>query len=320
MKLTVSDFHCDALSKLQLDPKLDFASSRKLDVNLRRMKQGGLKLQCFAIFLSEKLGAPRFSHILEQIELFYHHIVRLGVSPIGFVEDLEELKQSQGIGGLLSLEGADGLEGNLDHVRKCFERGVRVLGLTWNYANWAADGILEPRNGGLTSAGRSLVKLCHELGMILDVSHLSVKGFWELLELAEVAKRPFIASHSNAFSVCDHVRNLRDDQIEAIIRINGRIGLTFVPWFVKKTRHPSSEDLLPHIEHICALGGAGHIMFGSDFDGIELYLKHLRHAGDYAKFQEMLLKHYPEELVRGWLSGHADAFLRDWLPLREKAL
>lgn len=320
MRLTVSDFHCDALSKLQMNPKLNFASSRKLDVNLQRMKQGGVRLQCFAIYLSEKLGTPRYGYVQEQIDLFYHHIASLGVRPIGFVEDLEELEQSQGIGGLLSIEGADGLEGNLDHVRECYERGVRILGLTWNYANWAADGILEPRNGGLTPAGRDLVKLCHELGMILDVSHLSVRGFWELQELAAASRRPFIASHSNAFRVCDHVRNLRDDQIEALISLGGRIGLTFVPWFVKKGRNPSSEDLLPHIEHVCALGGADHIMFGSDFDGIESHLRNLRHAGDYAKFQEMLLKHYPEGLVRGWLSGHAAAFLRDWLPFRKKAL
>lgn len=77
---------------------------------------------------------------------------------------------------------------------------------------------------------------------------------------------------------------------------------------------------MPHLDRICSLGGAGTIMFGSDFDGIESHLSDLRHAGHYAQWQETLLKYYPEELVRGWLYGHAAAFLRAWLPKGEKAL
>ncbi|MEG6587874.1 dipeptidase [Paenibacillus barengoltzii] len=317
MNLPIIDFHCDALSKLQLDPKLDFAHDRRLDVNLRRLEEGGVKLQTFAIFLSSELGPAKMEHILEQIDLFRERVLPLGVLPVQTAEDLNTLEQGGGIGGLLSLEGADGLEGNLQYVRVCYEKGVRLLGLTWNYANWAADGVMEPRNGGFTPAGLELVKLCHELGIILDVSHLSVKGFWELQELAEAAGKPFIASHSNAYQICPHPRNLRDDQIQAIIKLGGRIGVTFVPWFVKEGKHATSKDLLPHIERICSLGGAKHLMFGSDFDGIDTHLTDFRHTGQYANWQETLLKYYPEELVRGWLYDNAAAFLRAWLPFHK---
>ncbi|MEF2965131.1 membrane dipeptidase [Paenibacillus sp. M1] len=310
----IVDFHCDALGKMQLDPKLDFIRDERLDVNFERMAEGGVGLQCFAVFLSERLGEPQFEHILGQIDLFCEKVVGAGVAAITSVEELDRAEAAGQPGGLLSIEGADGLEGSLHYLRLGYERGVRFLGLTWNFANWAADGILEPRGGGFTPEGVELVKTCHELGIMLDVSHLSIKGFWELAAMAEKAKIPFIASHSNAYSICSHTRNLRDDQIAAIIALGGRIGITFVPWFVKSASEVKAEDILPHIDHICSLGGEGNIIFGSDFDGIETHIGDLRHAGQYAQWGEMLLKYYPERLVKGWLSGNALSFLRMWLP------
>lgn len=312
--LKIVDFHCDALSKLLMDPTLDFTSDDRLDVNLERMLLGGVGLQCFAIYLSERLGKPQFGFIMDQLDLFRHKILPSGVAAITSVKELEQAEIAGRPGALLSIEGADGLEGNLHYLQVCYDRGVRCLGLTWNYANWAADGILEPRGGGFTSQGVELVNACHKLGIILDVSHLSVKGFWELTEMANESGIPFIASHSNAYTVCPHERNLRDDQIQAIITLGGRIGLTFVPWFVKQASEVHAEDLLPHIDHICSLGGEHTLMFGSDFDGIETHMEDLRHTGHYADLENLLLRHYSEELVQGWLSANAKAFLRTWLP------
>lgn len=314
MRYKVADFHCDALCKMQLDSDLMFDKEDHLDVTLPRMRQGGVILQTFAIFVSQQLGKPNIGHILDQIDIFLHKLVSTGVFPITTVEDLAHALTCGKPGGLLSIEGADGLEGNLYHLRTCFERGVRFLGITWNYENWAADGILEPRNGGLTPAGRDLVKLCYELGITLDVSHLSHKGFWEMVEMASEAHQPFIASHSNAYSICANARNLHDRQIQAIIDLDGMIGLTFVPWFVKDTEFVSCNDLLPHIERICELGGQKHMMFGSDFDGIESHITDLKHAGHYDRWANTLLLHYPEDLVTGWLSGNAIRFLRNCLP------
>lgn len=312
--MKVVDFHCDALSKIQLHPNMDFNTDDRLDVTAERMRQGSVALQCFAIFLSKQLGSPNIGHILDQIDIYNTRVVAAGLKPVRFAEDLAQWEKSGGAGSLLALEGADGLEGSLHYLKVCFDLGVRLLGITWNHANWAADGILEPRNGGFTSKGVQLVHLSHELGMILDVSHLSQQGFWELTELSEAARRPFIASHSNAYAICDHVRNLHDEQIQAIIRMNGRIGVTFVPWFVHKGDAASSKHLLPHIEHICALGGESNIIFGSDFDGIEEHLSDLDHCGRYSEWAEMLVKHYPERLVRGWLYENGVGFLREWLP------
>ncbi|MEJ9221056.1 dipeptidase [Paenibacillus glucanolyticus] len=315
------DFHCDALSKMWEDPKASFVDDRHLDVTLQRMEEGDLALQVFAVFLSEKYGRPSFERVLAQIDTYRSRIVKPGhLKPLLWQEQVQEIRESyHSRFGVLSLEGVDGLEGNLHYVKLCYDLGVRFMGITWNYANWAADGALEQRNGGFTERGRQLVELCNSTGIILDVSHLSQAGFWELTELTQ---RPILASHSNAYSVCKHPRNLSDEQIRALIALDGMIGITFVPWFIRSDAdRVKPEDILPHIEKICELGGEKHMMFGSDFDGIDQWIAGLEHPGKYPDFQELLLKHYPESMVKGWMSDYALRFLEQnlpWAPSKEK--
>ncbi|OKP83858.1 dipeptidase [Paenibacillus sp. P32E] len=311
-KLKVADFHCDVLSKLQASPDIDFTKDSRLDVTLERLLAGGVELQIFAIFLSAQREKVSFERILGQIESFRAQVATPGgLQWLRWKEETTEMADGPTGWGMLSLEGVDGLEGNLFYAQLCFELGVRFMGLTWNYANWAADGVLEPRNGGFTEQGRRLIEWCNRSGMLLDVSHLAPAGFWEL---AERNTRPFIASHSNAAAICGHPRNLSDEQIRALVAMDGRIGLTFVPWFVRDGGGAKAEDVLRHIEHVCSLGGSRQIMFGSDFDGIDAWVEGLEHPGKYAEFAELLLAHYPEEDVRGWLHGNALTFLATNLP------
>lgn len=311
--MRVVDFHCDALSKMWQNPQASFVDAPDMDVTLKRMEEGSLDLQVFAVFLSEQFGKPSMERILAQIEVFRDRIHRDGhLAWLLWKEQVHEIRQGGKRWGMLSLEGADGLEGQLFYVDVLYKLGVRFLGVTWNYANWAADGAMEKRNGGLTRRGRELVKRCNEIGMLLDVSHLSRASFWELTELTHA---PIIASHSNADSVCPHPRNLADDQIRAVIALNGLVGVTFVPWFIKNgTGLVKMEDVLPHIEKICELGGEAHLMFGSDFDGIDEWVRGLEHPGAYPDLAELLLKHYSASQVEGWMSGNALRFLEANLP------
>ncbi|MCL6603011.1 MAG: dipeptidase [Paenibacillus sp.] len=310
----VVDFHCDALSKMQEMPDIVFEDDLRLDVTAKRMAEGRVALQCFAIYLSAKRGRPRFEDVLGQIDCYRRSVIGVGgLQWLRWKEETEKIGKDALRWGMLSLEGLDGLEGNLFYAQLCFELGVRMMGVTWNYANWAADGVLEPRNGGFTDKGRKFVEWCNESGMLLDVSHLSPAGFWELVELSQ---RPFIASHSNAAAVCNHPRNLSDEQLTALIEMDGRVGLTFVPWFVREGGEVTSEGLLQHIDHICGLGGEKQIMFGSDFDGIDSWVKGLEHSGKYSDFAELLLRYYPEESVKSWLFDNALGFLGSHLPAK----
>ncbi|MFM9277240.1 dipeptidase [Paenibacillus jiagnxiensis] len=310
----VADFHCDVLSKMMLNSALDF-NHPELDVTHKRLQAGGVKLQTFAIYIPAGAGNPGIDHVARQIQIFREKIAgpEGELKALLWREEAEQIAQSdrRDIWGLLSLEGVDGLEGNPFYADLCFALGVRFIGLTWNFANWAADGVMERRNAALTNKGRELVQRCNELGLLLDVSHLSEKGFWEVMEQSA---RPPIASHSNAAAVFPHPRNLNDEQIKALIIRNGRIGLTFVPMFLQEKGSPPMNRLLNHLEHICALGGAQHIMFGSDFDGIKEHVIGLEHPGCYPALTELLLKHFPEELVKRWLCGSAVSYLQENLP------
>ena len=141
------------------------------------------------------------------------------------------------------------------------------------------------------------------MGILLDASHLSARAFWDL---AETSDRPFAATHSNAAAICGHPRNLDDEQLRELIRRDGRIGVTFVPWFVQDGGNA---------EHICALGGERQLVFGSDFDGIDRWVAGMEHAGCYAQLADALSKRYDDELVRRMLAGNWYEYLYRYLPL-----
>src|SRR5690606_20624849 len=122
---------------------------------------------------------------------------------------------------------------------------------TWNHGNLAADGVEEERGGGLTQLGKEIVKLNNQYQVLTDVSHLSERGFWDVMELADYP----IASHSNARSLCGHPRNLTDQQAEALFQRGGMIHVVYNPPFIKEAGQTTIDDLIKHIDHFCALGG-----------------------------------------------------------------
>lgn len=321
--MDIIDGHCDVLYKLYEHPELDFFAApgsrreggraeSRLDVTYAGLSEAGVKVQCFAIYLPERITQPHFDHYLEYIDLFRR---RIAADPrmraIRTRGDLEAVMQGGQIGALLTLEGADALQANPLYTRTLYALGVRLIGTTWNYGNWAADGVLEPRQGGFTRRGKAFIKECGELGITLDVSHLSERAFWDL---ADTATGPFVATHSNAYSVCAHPRNLTDDQLRELIRRDGRIGITFVPWFVKAGGAANIDDVLRHIDHVCALGGERQLTFGSDFDGIDKWVAGLGTARDYVTLTEALLKRYNDTFVRQIAGENWLRFLRQQLP------
>src|SRR5690606_24238852 len=129
-------------------------------------------------------------------------------------------------------------------------------------------------------------------GVLTDVSHLSVKAFWDVLD---IAKYP-IASHSNAYTLCNHPRNLRDEQIKALFEKDAMVHVVFWPPFINHNRTAATiNDLVKHIDYLCSLGGVSNIGFGSDFDGISSFVTNLEDASKYQNLINELLKHFTEE-------------------------
>ncbi len=310
--MKIIDLHCDAVCKMLEYPGLSLLSTdHRMDVTVPRLQEGGVALQVFALYLPESVSKTPET-VFRAAELYFSGVLaHPDLFPVTRSSDLDLRSESGKIGAVLSLEGADALQGNFWTLRLLYQLGLRLLGPTWNHANWACDGAGEPRGGGLTRDGRKLVAECEELGILLDVSHLSERGFWDL---ADMANRPFFASHSNAKKLANRARNLTDDQIRALIAVDGIVGVTFVPSFLTDKETAAIDDVLRHVEHVCSLGGEKHLAFGSDFDGIDRHVAGLAHPGQYPALAASLYKRYPEPLVRGFLYENAYHFFQKNLP------
>jgi membrane dipeptidase len=309
--LRIIDAHCDVLGKLTGNNKLSFyKNNHELHVQYSYLKKSDISIQTFALFIPPRIPSHhRFHEALRMVDTFYQDVVRKDkLIPIQSAQDLEAVlrKGSKVKGGLLALEGADALQGNILYLRILYQLGIRLLGFTWNHRNEAADGVEEPNPGGLSAFGVQILQEANRLGMVLDVSHLSEKGFWDVLEYSSM---PVIASHSNCRSVCEHPRNLTDSQLVQLFRQGGMVGLTFVPHFISSKKIVMITDLLRHLEHALSLGGENHIGFGSDFDGIDLTMGDLKNASCYPLLVNTLLKFYKEDQVKKWLKGNWESLL-----------
>ncbi|WLV25287.1 dipeptidase [Aciduricibacillus chroicocephali] len=293
------DWHCDALSKLAAGKgKLDFRNAPAIDANLERLKRGGVKVQCFAVFIDPEVPVElKYEAALEQISYFHREVIgnNPDVKQILNWNDFFSLQDGE-IGAMLTLEGADPIGNDLGRLEIFYQLGVRSIGLTWNHANLCADGAGEPRGAGLTAYGRDMIEQMNRRKMLADVSHLSEQAFWDVMSAAEY---PF-ASHSNARALCDHPRNLSDDQVIALFEKGGMVHVVFYPEFIQGREEAEIGDLIRHIDHLVSLGGLDKIGFGSDFDGIDYHVNNLEHAGKYENLINELLKKYSYNEVLGF--------------------
>ena len=253
---------------------------------LERFREGGFDLIVAAIFLEDfflpemglRKALDQISHLAEEVDTLSQHML-----VCRRLEDIHRVRRDGRIGLLLSLEGADPLQNDINLLRIFYELGVRGLGLTWSRRNYAADGCsfsaeAAARPCGLTDFGRALVKKAEQLGMLVDVSHMNEAGFWDVVE---AATKPVIASHSNCRSLADTPRNLTDDQIKALAAGGGVLGLNAISAFVgDASRRRDVEDLLDHVDHAARLVGMDHVGIGLDFcSGFKNYLS-MPHALD----------------------------------------
>jgi membrane dipeptidase len=270
----VIDGHCDTLLRWQAQeqgrmPASPLPGEGRGHIDLERLKLGGVTAQNFACFIwPQYLPSQATRQTLCLIDLFYRtqadHADELCLATCA--GDIRRAKAEGKIAGMLSMEGAEGLEGDLGVLRMIYRLGIRWIGMTWNHRNQAADGLFEARTGGgLTKFGVELVREMNRLGMLVDIAHLAPAGVRDVFEVSEA---PVIASHANAHDVCPAPRNLSDEQLEGVAASGGVVGATYVPDFITDGEEPATLDMLvDHIDHMVRVAGVDHVGLGSDFDG-----------------------------------------------------
>ena len=195
---------------------------------------------------------------------------------------------------LLTIEGCEAFRGDPDEVDRLAELGVRMGALTWNTPNGLCTPACESDEGGITPLGWAIVRRMRKRHMAVDVSHLNMAGFYDLLD----GDVPPMASHSCVRALCNHSRNLTDDQLRQLFRAGGFVGVNFYTGFLSEDNRADVDRVIDHLAYMCDLGGENQVGFGSDFDGIDGWPEGLRNAGDIPNLiQGMRRRGFGETLV-----------------------
>lgn len=331
--MKVVDFHCDTLSELRHARKNGTPKAfldNDLQIDLNKLKKGDYMLQCFAAYidLGERENNPLVT-ALEQIDIFYEFMAKYPeeIAQIKTWADLEANRAAGRISALLTVEEGGCCLGNLSVLRILYQLGVRIMTLTWNYENELAYPNVVPGNSadvfpckvndthGLKETGFAFLKEMERLGIIVDVSHLSDAGFWDV---ARHTTRPFIASHSNARAKCGHVRNLTDDMIRTISERGGITGINYCAAFLdeqedEKDCRSTVALMADHIEYIRQVGGLDMIALGSDFDGGERNMEMTDCSCLPMLEAELHRRHYSDDAIEKIFHGNALRVLKEFL-------
>lgn len=271
--MRIIDMHCDTLIEGWRKPERSFYDG-DTSINLKLLKENGSLLQFFAMYLSRnemKTMDPYdilkgiYGYYQTQMEK-YSDIIR----PVYSAQEVLENEEKGLLSSLLTVEDGVFIDGKIERVQEVYDMGVRLITLMWNFENsvgFPCSDEPEAHLKGLKPFGIEVVEKMNELGMIIDVSHMSEGGFYDV---AKHSKKPFVASHSCARALCNHRRNLTDDQLRTIGNAGGIAGVNFECSFLKEGSDRATYDqIIEHLLYMKDKAGIDAVGFGSDFDGID---------------------------------------------------
>lgn len=312
------DFHCDTAYRMIEEGKN--ITDSNLKANLNNIKAGNAMAQFFAMFIEKDQVEDSFKYCNKMLLNFKKEISKHEdtIELCRNFDDLKKAKSSGKIGAFLTIEEGDALKGKLDNLRYFKEEGISLVTLTWNFENDLGypNVAFVNKDKGLKEKGIEVVEEMNRLGMLIDVSHLSDGGFFDV---AKYSKMPFIASHSNARVMTNHSRNLTDEMIKILANKGGVTGINFCNAFLSKDSNPlddevaTIENMVRHIKHIRNIGGIEVIGIGSDFDGIENEVE-IKNSSEMNKLAFALQKEgFVESEIEKIFYGNALRIIKDVL-------
>lgn len=260
------DAHCDSVLDVLSGARSLCEISEKGHLDIPRLKIGGINVQIFAVFVRPEWYHDAAHMTLKTITVLKKELEKCpgDISFSKSIFDAERALQNGKIAALLSIEGGEALQGDLDMLRIYRELGVTSLILTWNNRNLIADGAMDHKSGGgLSDFGLQVIEEMARLGMVVDIAHISPKGFWDVIK---VTKKPLIVSHTLPRTFMDTPRNLDDEQIKAVADNGGVMGVTFY-FSSYGGKEGSISTVLDAIDYFVKKAGVDHVGIGSDFDG-----------------------------------------------------
>lgn len=281
------DMHCDTFWLMMRTQGIGLQKN-DLCIDIEKMKAAGSMAQFFASFIhmsgfeGGNAVEEAYQHALDMIAYGKAELAKCSDS-IVIARNYDELIancDSGKMSAILTVEEGGIINGKMEYLEELYRQGIRLITLTWNYENSIGfPNSREPElmNRGLKPFGIEVVRRMNELGMLIDVSHLSDGGFWDVVRYST---KPFVASHSNARVLCSHPRNLTDEMIKALAEKGGVAGVNFYPYFLRESGKATVEDIAEHLWHMYQIGGEDVIAFGTDFDGFDEGELDIAHMGE----------------------------------------
>ena len=295
--------HCDSLLKLMANPEnTDLYDSPVTSVDFKRMREGGQMAQFFAIFMLPEYGWDMVGmgplsdedYIAACLKILNDNLKKYSdiAAPAKDAAEIEENFKAGKPSAVLTMEDGRAVLGKMENLERFYEMGVRAISLTWNHENCfgfpnSEDPALMQK--GLTPFGKEAVEYMQELGILVDVSHLSDGGFYDV---ADICKKPFVATHSNCRALSPHQRNLTDEMIRTLADAGGVSGINFSPNFLNEditARSSTARLMAKHARHMADTGGIECVALGSDLDGIEGDLE-VYDCAQLVRLEDALLK------------------------------
>lgn len=313
------DFHCDTLLMYgrgaQSAPGL---YQNQQSVDFVRMQQGGCAAQFFATFMPPRKGMDDEAFRKDLYDGLMNEISAHD-DMIAFARNYEEYTANQAKGlmsAFLTFEDGRMIEGSHDRLEMFYDMGYRLISFTWNGANcfgYPNSDDPDEMAKGLTAFGFEAVEHMNQLGMIIDVSHLSDGGFYDV---ARTTKKPFVASHSNARALTPHQRNLTDDMLRVLGEKGGMTGINLAPEFIGETVTSTDSTvarICDHIQHISNLAGIEAVGLGSDWDGIRGNLEVASPLDVHKIFEELARRGFTESQIEKFAYGNAERIIKETL-------
>ena len=297
------DMHCDTLMSYAMKKDYDIFESDRM-VDLKKLKAGECSAQFFAMFLPDAKMYEKSELDIRDDEDYikalsdglFRTIEAHGdmIAMAGNLEDYKKNDYEDKISAFLTIEDGRSVKGDMDNIKRYYDLGVRLISLTWNFENcfgFPNSDDENVMNSGLKDFGKEAVEYMNELGILVDVSHLSDGGFYDV---ADISKKPFVASHSDCRDITRNKRNMTDDMIRTLASAGGVIGINFCPDFMIPDKgkmngvsRVMTDHMITHLRHMVDVGGIECAAIGTDFDGIHGDLEISDASGMQELFERM---------------------------------
>lgn len=312
--MKIVDMHCDTLIEAWRHPEENFVTGKR-SVNLTLLKENQSLAQFFAIYLSR-----REMKTMDPYDLFhavYGYYINMleenkdKIRPVYSAADIERNRQAGLLSSFLTIEDGVFLDGKVERVQEVYDKGVRLITLLWNFENSTGYPCSDDPKAhllGLKPFGIEVVEKMNELGMIVDTSHMSEGGFYDV---AKYSKKPFVASHSCAKALCGHKRNLTDNQLKTLGNLGGVVGVNFECSFLKEgSERATFDQIAEHLKYMKDKAGIQSVGFGSDFDGIDDNGELVDYSG-FTPLLERLQKDFTDDEIDLISGGNVLRLMKD---------